>query len=227
MISNGSDAERCDSESGRKESEDALRDLLRRYQVIEEGTGAGTWDWDMPNERVHFSSHWKVMRGYSEDEIGDSETEWSGNIHPDDKHRIMDAVQKHFEGRTPFFEEEYRVRCKDGSYIWISDRGTAFRDAVGKVVRMCGSEIDITDRKKAEEKREKLVKALEKALSEIGTLRGILPICSPCKRTRREDEDEKDPASWTPIETYIRERSEAEFSHGICPECLVKHFPDG
>lgn len=63
-------------------------------------------------------------------------------------------------------------------------------------------------------------KRLEKALKEIKTLRGILPICSYCKKIRADDE------SWNLLESYIMEHSDAEFSHGICPECAKKYYPD-
>ncbi|MHB8901268.1 MAG: PAS domain-containing protein, partial [Thermoguttaceae bacterium] len=91
------------------------------------------------------------MRGFAEDEITDAEEEWSSRIHPDDASRVMAAVEAHFEGRTPAFAEEYRVGRKDGSWIWVADRGIARRDANGRVVRMAGSETDITERKRAEE----------------------------------------------------------------------------
>ena len=84
--------------------------------------------------------------------MSDHEEEWSSGIHPDDVAGVMAAVQAHFEEETEVFQEEYRVRCKDGSYKWILDRGVARRDAAGNVVRMAGSGSDITDRKRAEEK---------------------------------------------------------------------------
>lgn len=61
---------------------------------------------------------------------------------------------------------------------------------------------------------------LQRALDEVKTLRGILPICSYCKKIRTE------PETWIAVESYIRKHSEAEFSHGVCPECLRKHFPE-
>jgi PAS domain S-box-containing protein len=128
-----------------------LRESHARYERVLEGAGGGIWDWDVPNRRVHFSSRWKQLRGYAANEVSDSETEWSGGIHPEDATRVMAAVREHFDGRTDVFEEEYRVRRKDGSYMWILDRGKAIRDAAGQVVRMAGSEIDITERKRAEE----------------------------------------------------------------------------
>jgi PAS domain S-box-containing protein len=78
---------------------------------------------------------------------------------------------------------------------------------------------DITEQKRAEEEREKLVLELKEALAEIKTLHGILNICSYCKRICNDD------GNWEQMELYIRDRSEADFSHGICPECLAKVFP--
>ena len=85
---------------------------------------------------------------------------------------------------------------------------------------LLGISTDITDRKQAEEKQAKLVAELQKALSEVRTLRGFLPICSHCKKIR------DDKGYWGQIESYIQEHSDAEFSHGICPECAKKYYPD-
>jgi sigma-B regulation protein RsbU (phosphoserine phosphatase) len=67
---------------------------------------------------------------------------------------------------------------------------------------------------------------LQSALKEIKTLHGILPICIHCKKIRLENMDSKDPSSWVKMEEYIRSRTEADFSHGICPVCAAKHYPD-
>jgi PAS domain S-box-containing protein len=77
---------------------------------------------------------------------------------------------------------------------------------------------DISERKKQENEREKIIHNLEKALSEIKTLRGFLPICSHCKKIRNDE------GYWQQIEKYLSEHSEAEFSHGICPDCMSKHY---
>jgi len=79
---------------------------------------------------------------------------------------------------------------------------------------------EIMERERAEEQRDKLIEDLQKTLSEVKTLRGFLPICSNCKKIR------DDKGYWNQIESYIRDRSEAEFSHGICPECAKKLYPD-
>lgn len=131
--------------------ETALREREERYELVLAGAEAAIWDWDVPAKRVAFSPRWKELRGLSDAEVGDREEEWTSRIHPDDFERVMAAVRNHFEGRTPVFAEEYRVRHKDGRWIWILDRGIARRDTAGRVIRMAGSETDITERKRAEE----------------------------------------------------------------------------
>ena len=134
----------------RKRVEGALQDSVQRYELVMDGSSAGLWDSDIVNNRIHFSPHWKAMRGYTDAEISDSKTEWTSRIHPDDAPRIIAALQAHLNGQTDVYEAEYRVRRKDGSYIWVLDRGKAVRDASGKVIRNVGSEIDITERKRVE-----------------------------------------------------------------------------
>jgi hypothetical protein len=78
----------------------------------------------------------------------------------------------------------------------------------------------IVERKRAEAEREKLIKELQDAIARINKLNGLLPICAHCKKIR------DDKGYWNQIESYIREHSEAEFSHGICPDCAQKLYPE-
>ncbi|MBF0113292.1 MAG: PAS domain-containing protein, partial [Desulfamplus sp.] len=157
-----------------KKSEKRLKDITSRYKLVMEGSQGGIWDWDVVNSRVHFSSRWKKMRGYEDDEISDSLDEWKSRIDPDDIDRVMAAVDDHFKGKTEVFNEEYRIQCKDGTWRWVIDRGKALKDADGRVLRMAGSEIDITDRKESEKKQEKLQSQLNHAqkLEAVGRLAG-------------------------------------------------------
>jgi GAF domain-containing protein len=75
------------------------------------------------------------------------------------------------------------------------------------------------ERKRAEEERSRLILELQETLAKVRTLSGLLPICSSCKKIR------DDKGYWNQIETYIRDRSEAEFTHGICPECAQRLYP--
>lgn len=80
--------------------------------------------------------------------------------------------------------------------------------------------LEIAERKRAEEERERLIQELQRALAEVKRLSGLLPICASCKRIR------DDRGYWRQIEAYISDHSEADFSHGICPECAKKLYPD-
>ncbi len=85
---------------------------------------------------------------------------------------------------------------------------------------LCSIIHDITERKEREAEREKLIAELQQASHEISTLRGILPICSHCKNIRN------DKGSWDRIEAYIHQHADIEFSHGICPDCIQKQYPE-
>ena len=78
---------------------------------------------------------------------------------------------------------------------------------------MAGTSLDITDRKLAEENQRTLLRELQQSVAEVKTLQGILPICASCKRIRDED------GEWEAVESYVREHTNAEFSHGLCPDC--------
>ena len=142
----------------------ALRASEERWQLVLKGTNDGIWDWDIRTDKTFYSSRWKQMRGFTDEEIGDSAEEYSSRIHPDDFDRVIAAVEDHFAGRTEFYEAEYRTQCKDGTYIWILDRAQALRDESGQVVRMSGAEKDITQRKQAEHRYAALAAAAPVAI---------------------------------------------------------------
>ncbi|QEP44092.1 response regulator [Ectothiorhodospiraceae bacterium BW-2] len=127
-----------------EENHQQLKDERDRFQLAIEGTQDGLWDWDPKSDKVFFSRQWKQMLGYAEEEIGDSITEWSGRVHPEDKAATMQAVQAHLKGESMVYENRHRLRCRDGSWRWILDRGKALIDEEGKVVRMVGFHTDIT-----------------------------------------------------------------------------------
>ncbi len=135
----------------RQRMEDALQASEERWQLAVRGTNDGIWDWDVKTNKVFFSSRWKQMLGYEDEEISDRLDEWSNRVHPEDIDWIMEVIQNHFDGKTPFYTSEHRLLCKDGTYKWILDRGQALWDSDGNVLRMTGSHTDITERKLAEE----------------------------------------------------------------------------
>lgn len=128
----------------------ALRESEERWHLALRGSNDGIWDWNIKTDEVFFSARWSEMLGFAENEFSDNFEAWSRRIHPEDRDRIMKAIADHLAHKTSFCQEEYRIKCKDGSYIWILDRGQALWDEFGNAVRMSGSATDITKRKQTE-----------------------------------------------------------------------------
>jgi PAS domain S-box-containing protein len=114
---------------------------------------------------------------------------------------------------------ELRMVKKDGTSFWTHLQSIAALDDHGApVIRIVMS--DITGSKQMEEELREKLEELRQAQGQIKTLRGILPICMHCKKIR------DDAGHWNQLEVYIRDHTEANFSHSICPECLVTHYSD-
>jgi PAS domain S-box-containing protein len=135
----------------RKRIEDALRASEERWHLAVRGSNDGIWDWNIQTGDVFFSSRWKAMRGFEDHEIRNDVDEWRSRIHPDDLDRVLQSIDAYLAKHTQEFCEEYRVQRKDGSCLWILDRGVALWADDGTPLRMAGSETDITARKGAEE----------------------------------------------------------------------------
>ncbi len=129
----------------------ALQESEQRWQLAVQGTNDGIWDWNVITNEVFFSTRAKEMLGYEEYEIGSNLNEWVACIHSDDISWVRQEIIDHFARKTPFYIAEHRIRCRDGSYKWILNRGQARWNEQGKVIRMAGSHTDITESKLAEE----------------------------------------------------------------------------
>ena len=129
---------------------------------------------------------------------------------------LLDKVRR--GERISHFETVRQTR--DGRTITVSLAVSPVHDSTGQLVGASTIARDISERKLAEAERERLVHDLQAALANVKTLRGLLPICASCKKIR------DDKGYWNQIEFYIRERSDASFTHGICPECAEKLYGD-
>jgi PAS domain S-box-containing protein len=158
-----------------KLAEKALRESEQRWQFALEGAGDGLWDWNAETDEVFYSRQWKAMLGYEEHEIGNTLKEWDSRVHPEDREYVYAEIYKHFDGLTPVYVSEHRLRCKDGSYKWILDRGKVIsRNAEGRPVRVIGTHTDITERKEAEAEKKRLEAQLMQAqkMESVGRLAG-------------------------------------------------------
>jgi PAS domain S-box-containing protein len=132
--------------------------------------------------------------------------------------RRMEVVRRAFAtGETIVFDVRVPMARENDRFFITSVK--PITDSAGKVTSVVCISKDITERKRAEEDREKLIQDLKSALAQVRALSGLLPICADCKRIRDDN------GSWTQIESYIRDHSEAEFSHGLCPDCAERLYP--
>src|SRR6266568_720925 len=131
---------------------------------------------------------------------------------PEDRDRAMSRVALLFQGGISG-PSEYRALRMDGTTFDIEVNSALIRDAEGRPTKLVVIARDITARKQVEA-------ALQQAVAQINTLHGLLPICMHCKKIR------DDRGHWSPVEVYVRERTGAEFSHGLCPHCLETRYPD-
>jgi PAS domain S-box-containing protein len=142
----------------------ALAESEKRWQFAVEGNGDGLWDWDLRTDKVFFSRQWKAMLGFEEHEIGDTLDEWESRVHPEDREQVFADLNRYFDGHAAAYVNEHRVRCKNGTYKWVLDRGKVIlRAEGGKPLRMIGTHSDITGRKRAEGERKRMEHRLQQA----------------------------------------------------------------
>jgi PAS domain S-box-containing protein len=137
-------------------------------------------------------------------------------IAAEDKDRVREAIETVFRTGSASVEAGFATLTgKVIPYLF-----TGYRFVQGQMDYVVGVGIDISDRVASEGEKENLIYRLQETLSQVKILSGLLPICVSCKNIR------DDKGYWKRIESYIKEHSEAEFSHSICPDCAQKLYPD-
>jgi PAS domain S-box-containing protein len=200
----------------RRRSEEALRRSRESFQLLFEEAPIGM---AMIGSDFAFA---KVNRalcdllGYSKEEL--SELSFDRFIDPADMEAHLVAAQEFFEGKRSSFKVEARYLRKVGDPLWGSLTVERIEDSTGQMLYVLAMIEDISERRRAAEERERMIDELKEALANVKTLRGLIPICASCKKIR------DDKGYWSQVEVYVRDRSEAEFSHGICPDCMKKLY---
>jgi PAS domain S-box-containing protein len=171
----------------RRRTEAALRESEERLQLALDGGELGTWYWNVQSGDVAFSRRWAGMLGYSVDELEPNVRSWEQLVHPDDLPRVREILQSHIEGKSELYECEHRLRHKNGSWIWVLDKGKVIRrDAGGRPLFAAGTHLDITRRKQAEEalaeanRRTKLLNSMTRhdVLNQLLALRGFTQVAA-------------------------------------------------
>jgi len=138
--------------SERKRAERELRDSRERLELALAGADLGTWDLDVASGTATVNARYLEMLGYAAHEVEPTLAYFAELLHPDDRSWVLEAFDAHLRGETGVYEAEHRMRHKSGDWIWVLDRGRVTdRDAGGQPIRVCGTYLDISERKRAEQ----------------------------------------------------------------------------
>jgi len=201
----------------RGKAEQALQKSEEKYRTVADFTH--DWEfWIGPDESFIYSSpSCEKVTGHSAAAFEQDPSLLKRIVHPDDVTLYSDHRHGAKTGNADG-DIEFRILHADGETRWIAHVCQPVHDAQGKFIGTRGSNRDITARKSAELEREQVILEWQEALAKVKTLSGMLPVCASCKKIR------DDQGYWQQIEAYISDHSEAEFSHGICPECAEKIY---
>jgi len=205
-------------ENERKRVQEALQESEERYRTILDNIEDGYFEVDIAGNFTFFNNSLCRDLGYSKEEMmGMNNRRYMSK---ETAKKVFQAFNLVYTTGEPCKVHDWEIIRKDGTKRIHEGSVSLMRNAKGERIGFRGIARDVTEKKKAEEDREKLINDLQKALSEVKTLSGLLPICSSCKNVR------DDKGYWNQIEAYIRDRSEAEFTHSICPACKDKLYGD-
>jgi PAS domain S-box-containing protein len=199
-----------------RQAEEALRESEQRYRSLFDRIPIGLYQTTPQGQIIDANPALVKMLGYPDRMSLHALNAADTYVNSEARTRWQSIMGR--EGVVLNYQKE--LRRFDGAITWVNENTRVIRDNEGHVLFYEGSFQDITERKRIEEEREKLIRELQEALAKVKKLSGFLPICASCKKIR------DDKGYWNQIEEYIRDHSEAEFSHGICPECMKKLYPD-
>lgn len=189
----------------------ALKERERQLAAAQAIAHIGSWEWHIPTNRLTWSDELCRMYGQAPGSPASYEA-FVRLVHPEDRDRV-ERIIAHGLAERRTVEYDWRLVLPSGDVRHVHGINVVILDDAGTAIGLAGTSLDITDRKRAEENQQTLLRELQIAVAEVKTLQGWLRICANCKRVLN------DQGRWEQVESYMHTHSKVDFSHGICPDC--------
>jgi PAS domain S-box-containing protein len=202
--------------ASRPEAEQALRETEERFRLMVENSHDIMTVRDADGKVRYTSPSINRIMGYTQEQmVGSTGIEL---VHPDERSTVENALKEFWKNPGARGTIQFRARHATGS--WVSLEVTAYNllDHPG-IQGVVINGRDISERRQQESGKDRMIAELQQAISNVKTLTGVLPICASCKKIQEGE-------NWRQIEAYVRDRSQVEFSHTMCPECSGLWYPE-
>jgi PAS domain S-box-containing protein len=168
----------------RRRVETALIESQQRYSLASAAGAVGVWDWNIETNELFVDERLKWILGFADSEISRRPDDWGSRVHPDDLQESTAKLQECLDGRSDIYETEHRMLHKDGTVKWMLSRGSAIRGADGRVRRLVGTKVDITQLKSAQDAMRESQAVLRASHDQIQDLAGRLIESQEVERAR-------------------------------------------
>jgi PAS domain S-box-containing protein len=203
----------------RHRTEQALQEREAGLRLAQRVANIGSWELDLSTQQITWSDQTYRIFGFTPGNFTPTRDSFYALVRQEDRDLLKQRIEALIrEGGA--FDHEFRVLLPDGRERIVHEQAAVVVMPYSGTVKVIGVVRDITEMRLAQQEREKLIVELQEALENVKTLSGLLPICASCKKIR------DDQGYWNQIEVYLQKHSDAKFTHGLCPDCVRKLYPE-
>lgn len=199
-----------------------MDDYRKAWDKLLKGSVFPWWEWNIPENTVRSNELKVTLLGLDpEDFKGKGYEAFTDLVHPDDFENTMNAMRRVLSGETNLYQVDYRIRTVQGDYLWFMDRGIVIdRRADGRPLVIRGVVIDLGRRSKKKNDVESLIQIFNISSKITHGQSSFITLCSVCQKIKQDEN------RWVEISQKISDLLAEKISHGICPSCIKKLYPD-